>query len=328
MSDQSAHTADHIESLRVGSLSVGGTTVVRQLLSCEFPSQGAANRSSILSTPLSIVDPVTHAKTTFQVPSNARIVGITVLPLEDPNPLCGETPRTKSALCMGFARCRRANTNTYGYKGALHVPTYGGVEAQTVKAVTESGSGNGKTYTPVFADRTIPIDLTNIEASLPLAGSEYGSKTTVGGATNLWPNAYHGLYRYLSPARMPAMALANRSFGVTYENADVLLSSKKPQYFEWNSTSSAASDEDQNTFLQMHLSVWTFDRTTAVTLPNATPTTPITEVYGDFTATSKGTGTAESDFYISLKSKVEVSVELVYELQSETPDLRERAYAR
>ena len=342
MSDQSAYTAEHIESLRVGSLSVGGTTVVRQLLSCEFPSQGVTKKSAILSTPLSIVDTVTQAKTPFQVPPNARIVGITVLPLDEPNPLCLPT-RPKSALCMGFARCRKTNASTYGYKGDLYVPTYGGLEAQTVVGVAESGTGKDIKQTPTFCTtRTVPIDLTNIELTLPLAGFDYVSKPNVGTGTvltaPLWPNAYHGLYRYLSPARMPATALANRSLGVTYENADVLLSSKKPQYFEWNSISSAESDETQNSFIQMHLSVWTFDRyvtTTPVpadvygsagTTPNlvAAATTAATTTAATTTA---GT-TTESDFSITLTTKVDVRVELVYELQSETPDSREKAYTR
>lgn len=310
MSEQSVHTAEHIESLRVGSLSVGGTTVVRQMLQCEFLAQGVqSKRSAILSTPLSIVDPVTNAKTPFQVPTNARIVGITVLPIADQTKLC--PVRKNSALCMGFARCRRNNTD-YGYTGALYVPTYGELETQPVKEAKVDAATKVQVVT-YSEGRSIQVDLTNIDPAWPLASFDF-KPSKVAGLTECYPNAYHGLFRYLSPARMPATALANRSVGVTYENADVLLTSKRPQYFEWNSTAAAA--EDPNVFLQMHVSVWSFGR-----VPKSTPPA-VTDVYG-----GPASDTA-ADYYISdLAEKVEVRVELVYELQSDALDDRERAYA-
>jgi hypothetical protein len=256
---------------------------------------------------LSIVDPVTQAKTPFRVPPNARIVGVTVLPLADPAKLCGPE-RKKSSLCMGFARGRKSSAGLVGYTGGLYVPTYGGLETQPVKEVTASGSGTSAASTHTFYEqRSIPIDITDIEVALPLAAFDWKQTTTSTKGGGFWPNAYHGLFRYLSPARMAATALANRSVGVTYENADVLLRSKKPQYFEWNST---ASDDDANPYLQMHLSVWSFNRTG----------NGIADYYG------QGSTDAEADNYLSLAEKVDVKVELVYELQSDTPDDREKAY--
>jgi hypothetical protein len=295
MAENSALRAEHIENLRVGSLSVGGTTVVRQLLQCELPPKGETTKlSAILSTPLSLPG----TKTPFQVPSNARIIGFTVLPLVD----APEITKTRnfSSICVGLIRATKDTSGTYGYKGSLSVPpdvttAANGTDTYAVKAIKPTTDGKPPTL-EFHAAKTVAIDLSSISGSLPLAEHEHKD---VG---SLHSNAYHSLYRFLSPTRCPSMAIANRTVGVTYEGADVLLKSKKPQYFEWNSSS-----DDENPYLQVHFSVWAYQRVGSTEI-----------VYG---------GGSGDDYYMKNASKVEVKVELVYEIQAETLEARENALA-
>ena len=299
MAENSAFRAEHIENLRVGSLSVGGTTVVRQLLQCELPAHSDKNLSAIRSTLLSLPG----TKTPFQVPSNARIIGFTVLPLVDATEIT--KTRNFSSICVGLIRATKDTSGAFGgYKGSLSVPAAAaavnapnGIDMYAVKAIVPPKSEKDKTDVTFYDNKTVPtIDLVDIKGSLPLA--EHDHKDVGSG---LYSNAYHSLYRFLSPTRCPSMAIANRTVGVTYEGADVLLKSKKPQYFEWNSSS-----DDENPYLQVHFSVWAYQRIGSTEI-----------VYG---------GSSE-EYFMKNTSKVEVKVELVYEIQAETLEAREGALA-
>jgi hypothetical protein len=305
MSDHGLFRADHIENLSVGNITIGGRSLQRQVLQCTF-SPSTTPQAAYRSLPLSYPDDLVNSKQSdgsgaFNVPSNARIIGVTVLPdtigggrLKDKvasmcdglakSEALGETV-TASSLCVGFMRCNAKAA----YAGPVRVPVVpqsvisasattnidilmpsppaaavNGLDLKGAKTVEDIGTLLCSTGGIVFANVGAPI-INTAQDTASGANALTQDALTVDTTSVLQSNPYHALYRYFSPLRFPAFAHSNRAVGVVYENSDTLIGSGVPQYFDWNAP---PLPDTENPHVQMIITPYTPDRVGACAYVN------------------------------------------------------------